>query len=224
MDSNQLDILDIFGTKIKHFVKDGKLFKIIAKIQEGVEPIQRNTENKFTKKNYADLQAVVDAIDFALDENDRKELLYTGSFIPHSSGLYFMVEISNELGEYIRSTVQVPEDIAKEAQKLGAFQTYMKRYGLSGIFYLLVDNDDDGEGTKNKQKKNSNPVDRNDNQPKINFKELMDKVKQEKNLDNLKTLWNTNYDAIRLQLSDKEYNDLKKSFFERKDLLSMNAK
>ena len=109
----------------------------LCKFQGAVEKIKKGENNPFFKSKYASLADILDVIRLPLYENGL-------SFVQlpcGSNGLTTM--LMHESGEYIMETYEMTP-IKNDPQSQGSAITYQRRYSLSSILGLNIDNDDDG--------------------------------------------------------------------------------
>lgn len=131
---------------------------IFVKLLSDVKNAVRNKKNDHTKGRYADLEAVIDALDESLSDNAigvtqspnyADGLVTTTTTLLHSSL------------EFISQKMPIP--ITKnDAQSVGSGITYGRRYALKSIFGI-TDTDDDGEEASKERKPDE--IKRKDTQP-----------------------------------------------------------
>ena len=113
--------------------------KIYAKIhaaKQEIGVVKKNAKNPHFKNTYADLNALIDAVEPILLE---KGLILLQ---PIKDGKVFTQIIDIDNGEMIESNIELTPNLT--AQALGSQITYYRRYQISAILSLQAD-DDDGQ-------------------------------------------------------------------------------
>ena len=113
--------------------------KIYAKIhaaKQEIGVVKKNAKNPHFKNTYADLNALIEAIEPILLE---KGLILLQ---PIKDGKVFTQIIDIDNGEMIESNIDLSPNLT--AQALGSQITYYRRYQISGFLSLMSD-DDDGQ-------------------------------------------------------------------------------
>jgi hypothetical protein len=113
--------------------------KIYAKIHEAKKEIgivKKNAKNPHFKNTYADLNALIEAVEPILLE---KGLILLQ---PIKDGKVYTQIIDVDNGEMIESFIELTPNLTSQA--LGSQITYYRRYQISSILLLMAD-DDDGQ-------------------------------------------------------------------------------
>lgn len=113
--------------------------KIYSKIHEAKKEIgvvKKNAKNPHFKNTYADLNALIEAVEPIL--LDKGLILLQ----PIKDGKVFTQVIDVDNGEMIESAIELSPNLT--AQALGSQITYFRRYQISSILSLMAD-DDDGQ-------------------------------------------------------------------------------
>ncbi len=101
------------------------------------------------KYNYAPLSEVIDAIRKALSDNAlaimQPTKLVEGKLIVETL-------LSHSSGEWVKGEILI-ESQSQDAQSQGSALTYARRYALSSLLGIASEEDDDAEGTKDKEAK-----------------------------------------------------------------------
>ena len=121
--------------------------KIYAKIhaaKQEIGVVKKNAKNPHFKNTYADLNALIDAVEPILLE---KGLILLQ---PIKDGKVFTQIIDIDNGEMIESNIDLSPNLT--AQALGSQITYFRRYQISAILSLQSD-DDDGQKASAPQRK-----------------------------------------------------------------------
>jgi hypothetical protein len=127
-----------------------KIAPALLEAQKAITFASKNARNPHFKNTYADLPAVIDAVKEALN-NAGIVFLQTPS--PSDDGrLHLTTRLLHESGEWIEDTAVSPLP-KQDPQGLGSAMTYLRRYSLASICGLYQD-DDDGEGAKQKSDPN----------------------------------------------------------------------
>lgn len=114
------------------------LTKALALFHVKVGKIKKDAKNPFFKSNYASLSHILGEISDPLQESG---LVITQ--FPDADGLVTML-IHAESGEYLSATYVMPVAKANDPQALGSAISYARRYAITSILNLNVE-DDDGE-------------------------------------------------------------------------------
>lgn len=138
-----------------------KLAKALITFHLKVDTIKKDAKNPFFKSTYASLSNILEQIDTPLAESG----LAFCQFPSGEHGLHTI--LMHESGEWISDeyTMKPTKD---DPQGLGSAITYQRRYALSAILGLNIDEDDDGnEASKPTERKaETKPVD--DGKPWLN--------------------------------------------------------
>jgi hypothetical protein len=119
------------------------LLKSLSVFQNECPPVKKESENPFFKSNYASLDAIQHHIKKHLSLND---LLIVQASVMNGDSPYVETTLFHvPSGEKLTSTF--PVVVSKQtAQEYGSAVSYAKRYSLSGLLNLIIeDEDDDGE-------------------------------------------------------------------------------
>lgn len=109
----------------------------LCKFQGSVEKIRKTENNPFFKSKYADLSTILDAIREPMFENGL-------SFVQCPTGEDQLTTIlMHTSGEWIKSRYTM-KPVKNDPQGRGSAITYQRRYALSAILGLNIDEDDDG--------------------------------------------------------------------------------
>lgn len=139
------------------------LSKALASFHSLVGKIGKDAKNPFFKSSYASLPHILTEIQEPLE----KAGLVITQF-PDGDGLTTML-IHSETGEYLEATYSMPVAKANDPQALGSAISYARRYAVSSILSLKID-DDDAESA---MKAVRHPE---DNRPWLNKGEALDKA------------------------------------------------
>jgi len=116
------------------------LYKKMAEIRGLIGKVTKNQENKFLKNSYADLNAVLEVIDPALEEVG---LIFVDR-IEEEVSIHELIDI--ESGEMISSKLKL--FMAKQdPQSYGAAQTYNRRYARLAMLNLEQADDDGNQAS-----------------------------------------------------------------------------
>jgi hypothetical protein len=116
-----------------------ELTKGLATFHTQVGKIGKDSKNPFFKSNYASLPHILTEIAEPLE---KAGLIITQ--FPDGAGLTTML-IHSESGEYLMAKYDMPVAKANDPQALGSAISYARRYAVSSILSLKID-DDDAEG------------------------------------------------------------------------------
>lgn len=140
------------------------LTKALALFHAKVGKIKKDAQNPFFKSNYASLSNILDEIDDPLLESG---LVITQ--FPDDDGLVSML-IHAESGEFISSNYRMPVSKQNDPQALGSSITYARRYAITSILSLNVEDDDGNKGAQPPKKQPQAPT-----QPQAPEKPWLDK-------------------------------------------------
>lgn len=119
----------------------GELFGALAKAQAEMDAATKDSENPFFKSNYADLAAVVGVSRPALCKNN---LCVTQPPIrSEGNDMILLTVLGHASGQWISSEMLLRPP-KTDAQSLGSYITYMRRYAYASIIGVVT-KDDDGE-------------------------------------------------------------------------------
>lgn len=118
------------------------LTKALALFHAKVSKIKKDAKNPFFRSNYASLSHILEEIATPLQESG---LVITQ--FPDSDGLVSML-IHAETGEFLSSNYVMPVAKPNDPQALGSAITYARRYAVSSILSLNVEDDDGNAGSK----------------------------------------------------------------------------
>ena len=139
------------------------LSKALASFHSLVGKIGKDAKNPFFKSSYASLPHILTEIQEPLEKSG---LIITQ--FPDETGLTTML-IHSETGEYLEATYLMPVAKANDPQALGSAISYARRYAVSSILSLKID-DDDAEGAMKSVRQPE------DSRPWLNKGEQLDKA------------------------------------------------
>lgn len=142
------------------------LTKALALFHVKVGKIKKDAKNPFFKSNYASLSNILDEI--------TTPLLEAGLVItqfPDETGLVSML-IHAETGEFLSSNYQMPVAKQNDPQALGSSITYARRYAITSILSLNVEDDDGNKGAEKPPQANK----AEDQRPWLNKGDQLDKA------------------------------------------------
>ena len=130
-----------------HEKPDLEIYKSLLRFQSNISNIQKDASNAFFKNKYASLCNILDAINPVLI--DCGLILMQHPTGDAESVTLKTILIHANSGDRIESSFSmVPTK--KDPQGVGSCITYMRRYAISSILKLNVDEDDDGNGASTK--------------------------------------------------------------------------
>ena len=142
-----------------------ELAKGLAKFHSLVGKIGKDSKNPFFKANYASLPHILDEISGPMESAG---LVITQ--FPDDSGLTTIL-IHADSGEYLEATYIMPVAKQNDPQALGSAISYARRYAVSSILSLKIEDDDAEKAMK--PVRNPQPE---DNRPWLNKGEKLDKA------------------------------------------------
>jgi hypothetical protein len=110
------------------------LYLKLAEVKREVGKVSKNSKNPHFKNTYADLNALIDAVEPILLE---KGLLMLQ---PIQNGNVTTIIIDCESSESIESSILLP--VLQDPQKLGSAISYFRRYTLQSLLSLQAIDDD----------------------------------------------------------------------------------
>lgn len=140
----------------------GELAKALAVFHLKVDTVKKDAKNPFFKSSYASLSNILDAINDPLIESG-----LTLTQFPNGDYGLTSILMHGESGEWIECNYEM-KPVKDDPQGRGSCLSYMRRYSISAILLLNIDEDDDGNtatfGGKNPQEAEEN------NKPWLNEK------------------------------------------------------
>lgn len=121
-----------------------ELAKALGVFHSEVKPVKKSAENPFFKSSYADLPAILEAVQAPL----LKAKLTFVQFPVGENTLTTM--LMHESGEWIRSNYTL-KPVKADPQAAGSALTYARRYALGAILGISTENDDDGNSASDKK-------------------------------------------------------------------------
>ena len=129
------------------------IYMKLWKAKQEIESVKKNANNPHFKKNYADINALIEAVEPVL-------LKYNLILLqPIQDGFVFTKIIDCETGESVESSMRLPD--IQDPQRVGSACTYFRRYTLQGLLSLQSEDDDSNSATQAiKTQKPTMPADR----------------------------------------------------------------
>lgn len=116
------------------------LYLKLAEVKREVGKVSKNSKNPHFKNTYADLNALIDAVEPILLE---KGLLMLQ---PIEGGNVTTIIIDCENNESVESSIALPQ--LQDPQKLGSAITYFRRYTLQSLLSLQAEDDDANKASR----------------------------------------------------------------------------
>lgn len=120
-----------------------------------VDTIKKDATNPFFKSKYASLSNILDAIQVPLEESG-----LSFSQLPTGESGLTTILMHSETGEYLMSDYQM-QPVKNDPQGKGSVITYQRRYALSAILGLNIDEDDDANAATHGGKTPEQAIDNN---------------------------------------------------------------
>ena len=121
-----------------------KIAPALAKAQSEMSNAKKDAINPFFKKNYADLNAIREAVIPSLNNNGISALQPTCVI----DGVDFVETVLlHTSGEYISSLTRIVCDKPNDAQRHGSGLSYARRYALQSICNIGAEDDDANSAT-----------------------------------------------------------------------------
>lgn len=160
-----------------------ELIKALCRAKKEFKPITKDGKNPFLNSKYVTLDAIINATEDALADNGlvimhHQELIDDNKFLVteliHESGQSKSTETC--MNEYIQVSLN-DKGNAKVTliQVLGSIVTYLRRYHISELLNIAIDEDNDGNGMdhgKGKQSTEQSKTNQQDNLDKISQTEI----------------------------------------------------
>lgn len=115
----------------------------LVKFQGEVETVRKTANNPFFRSKYATLAQILDVVRQPLADNG----LAVSQFPTGEDAITTI--LLHKSGEYIMETSQMSPE-KRTPQALGSAITYARRYALSAVLGLNIDDDDDGNAASAK--------------------------------------------------------------------------
>ena len=128
-----------------------KVSAAMCKAWGELESAKENADNPYFKSKYAPLKEVIRAAKAVLPKHGLCALQPTTVV---DGQKYVMTLILHTSGQYIGGLYPITPGKA-DPQGVGSAVTYSRRYGLSSMLGIASDDDDDGEGSMERDKKKS---------------------------------------------------------------------
>ena len=135
------------------------LYLKIAKVQQQLSPLKKDSTNPFLKNKYVSLNLIIEILEPLLNQSN---LLVT-HFV--NDGCVVTRVACLDSGQYLDSLFPLPH--SDDPQKIGSAVSYARRYSLTALFNLTAE-DDDGEAGKGRKKQSDTsppPPPRNNTPP-----------------------------------------------------------
>jgi hypothetical protein len=124
-----------------HSESIANIAKALSLFHIKVETIKKDANNPYFKSTYASLSNILDSIKEPLMESG----LSIAQF-PHMEKTLITLLMHGESGEWIESFYEM-KPVKDDPQGRGSVLTYQRRYALSAILLLNIDDDDDGNAS-----------------------------------------------------------------------------
>ncbi len=117
------------------------LISALIQFQKTVKPIPKNKVNPFYNSKYAELSAVIDVCQPALNASGLA-VVQTIRLQPETNDNVLVTMLCHESGETLESNIYLPK--IPDSQKLTGAITYLRRTSYLSILGLVADDDLDG--------------------------------------------------------------------------------
>lgn len=121
-----------------------KIAPALLAAQKAVGNAKKQATNPHFKSKYANLEAVIEAVKDALNDNGIAIIQTVGEV--GAGTICVGTRLMHESGEYIEDMASAPLS-KQDAQGVGSAVTYLRRYSLAAICSITQE-DDDGESAK----------------------------------------------------------------------------
>lgn len=130
-----------------------KISPALLKAQKEMGAVTKDSANPFFKSNYANLEAVIEAVKGPLNSNG---IVFLQPTKGSPNGVIVETVLLHESGEWIADELELPVD-KKTAQATGSAVSYGRRYGLQALVGLPSTEDDDGNHASGLNKPTTTP-------------------------------------------------------------------
>ncbi len=113
----------------------GKLYTKLLTAKQNFNKVLKDSDNPYYKSKYADLNAILSAVEPAL--MDQKLILLQ----PVEGDKVYTTIVDSETGESVSSYLLIPSSIT-DPQKIGAAVTYLRRFSAQSLMGLQAEDDD----------------------------------------------------------------------------------
>jgi len=127
-----------------------EITKALLRAQPEMGNAVKATQNDFTKKKYADLNSVRDAIIPILNNH---RIIVIQPTVTIDGKNFVKTVLIHESGEYIESFTEIIFAKQNDAQAQGSGITYARRYGLQSLVCIGADDDDGNNASKEDKNK-----------------------------------------------------------------------
>lgn len=122
-----------------------KLMPALLKAQKAIASVKKDSKNPHLKNNYASIEAVIDAIKSALNDND---IVFIQPLDVVNGATVVTTRLIHVSGEYLQGSLllSLPKDKdgrdKTDPQSVGSAITYARRYSLCSLLGLSQEDDD----------------------------------------------------------------------------------
>lgn len=173
------------------------LTKALITFHVKVDTIKKDAKNPFFKSSYASLSNILESIKDPLIESGL-------SITQFPSGDHSLTTIiMHESGEWMLSEYTM-KPVKDDPQGRGSCLSYMRRYSLSAVLLLNIDDDDDGNLATHGTSKPYQDIDRkwlNENTPE--FDKAIDFVRKGGSIDSIKTKYKISKDVEQILFNNQ---------------------
>lgn len=132
-----------------------KIAPAFVKAQAACNGAKKSSNNPHFKSKYADLSAVWDACEGALEANKLSVLQGLGEVV--DGKLQIETMLLHESGQWIKSLASIPLPKA-DPQGYGSASTYARRYTLAALMGIVQEDDDGNAASRPQPEKKAEPV------------------------------------------------------------------
>lgn len=132
-----------------------KIARAFVKAQAACNGAKKSSNNPHFKSKYADLSAVWDACESALEVNKLSVLQGLGEVIDGKMQIETM--LLHESGQWIKSLASIPLPKA-DPQGYGSASTYARRYTLAALMGIVQEDDDGNAASRPVPEKKAEPL------------------------------------------------------------------
>ena len=143
--ANRIRFLLVVKDKAMQSESIAKLMPALLKAQKAISAVKKDSKNPHLKNNYASIEAVIEAVKHALNEND---IVFIQPLDKVGQSTVVTTRLIHVSGEYLESCLllSLPKDKdghdKTDPQSVGSAITYARRYSLCSLLGLSQEDDD----------------------------------------------------------------------------------
>lgn len=162
------------------YTSDREVFAALFEARKEFKPVIKNAENPYYSSKYADLQSLIEATEPALQKHGLVITQLPGGFSDGKFLSLTTIVYHTPSGQSIQTTQEVPayksgkdskDGVMRiDAQSYGSALSYARRYAYQSILGLVAE-DDDGNGTVEREEEEAAPKTRKPRKAKTDIED-----------------------------------------------------